>query len=147
MGTNDVNFPTNVRSDEEAIAYLGAMVNAIKNNTLTQLSGAGPFTITALQMSGGVIEFNGSTTAVTVTTDTAVNIVARMQALDANAGVGSTMQLTLINDNTSSGAITLGGSTGVTLAGPTPTALAIATAKRYLIKIVTLTTVTMMAMA
>ena len=146
MGVNDVNFPSNVRSDEEAIQYLGAMVNAIKNNTLTQLSGAGPFTITALQMSGGVIEFSGSATAVTVTTDTATNIVARMQALDANAGVGSTMQLTLVNDNTASGAITVAGGTGVTLAGPTPTAIPITTAKRYLVKILTLTTIQMMAL-
>ena len=30
MGVNDVNFPTNVRSDEEAIQYLGLMVQALR---------------------------------------------------------------------------------------------------------------------
>lgn len=146
MGTNNPYFPDTVRSDEEAIQYLAIVLNAVKNNTLTQLTGAGPFTLTGTQMVGGVIEFSGSTTAVAVTTATAAAILAAMQAIDPNAGVGSTVQLTLVNDNTSSGAITVTGGTGVTLQGPTASAIAIAAAKRYLIKIVTATTATMTAL-
>ena len=146
MGTNNPYLPDTVRSDEEAIQYLATVLSAVKNNTYTQLSGAGPFTLTGTQMVGGVIEFSGSTTAVTVTTATAAQILAAMQVVDPNAGVGSTIQLTLVNDNTSSGAITVGGGTGVTLSGPTPTAIAIAAAKRYLIKILTATTASMVAL-
>lgn len=146
MGTNNPYFPDTVRSDEEAIQYLAIILNAVKNNTLTQLTGAGPFTLTGAQMVGGVVEFSGSTTAVTVNTATAAAILAAMQVVDANAGVGSTVQLTLVNDNTSSGAITVAGGTGVTLQGPTATTIAIAAAKRYLIKIVTTTTATMTAL-
>jgi hypothetical protein len=50
MGTNNPNFPNNVRCDEEAIQYLASLVTALKNGTFTALSGAGPFTITAAQM-------------------------------------------------------------------------------------------------
>lgn len=146
MGTNNPYLPDTVRSDEEAIQYLATVLNAVKNNTYTQLSGAGPFTLTGAQMVGGVVEFSGSTTAVTTTTATAAQILAAMQAIDANAGVGSTIQLTLVNDNTSSGQITLAGGTGVTLSGPTPTAILIAAAKRYLIKILTTTTASMTAL-
>jgi hypothetical protein len=145
MGLNTPYFPTNVRSDEEAIQYLGSIVMAIKNGTLTQLTGAGPFTITAAQMLGGFIEFSGSTTAVTVTTDTAANIIAAMLAADPNAGVGSSFMLTLVNDNTSSGAITVAAGTTVTLSGPTPTAMAITTSKRYRVQQTSATAVTMFA--
>jgi len=146
MGTNNPYLPDTVRSDEEAIQYLATVLSAVKNNTYTQLSGAGPFTLTGTQMVGGVVEFSGSTTAVTVNTATAAAILAAMQVVDPNAGVGSTIQLTLVNDNTSSGAITVAGGTGVTLSGPTATTIAIAAAKRYLIKILTATTASMVAL-
>ena len=146
MGTNNPYLPDTVRSDEEAIQYLATVLNAVKNNTYTQLSGAGPFTLTGTQMVGGVVEFSGSTTAVTVNTATAAAILAAMQTIDPNAGVGSTIQLTLVNDNTSSGAITVTGGTGVTLSGPTATTIAIAAAKRYLTKILTATTASMVAL-
>jgi hypothetical protein len=145
MGTNNPNFPNNVRCDEEAIQYLASLVTALKNGTFTALSGAGPFTITAAQMLGGFIEFSGSTTAVTVTTDTAANIIAAMLAADPNAGVGSSFPLTLVNDNTSSGAITVAAGATVTLSGPTPTAIAIANAKRYLVRQTSATAITMFA--
>ncbi len=141
MGANSPYFPTNVRSDEEAIQYLGSIVTALKNGTLTALTGAGPFTLTAAQMLGGFIELSGSTTAVTATTDTAANIIAAMAAADPNAGVGSSFQMTIVNDNTSSGTVTLAAGTNVTLNG-TSTAIAIGASRRYLVKQTSATAVT-----
>lgn len=141
MGTNSPYFPDNVRCDEEAIQYLGAMVLALKGQTYVTKTGAGPFTLTAAETVGTVVEFSGSTTAVAVTTPSAAQILAQMQALDANAGVGSTATFMVINDNTSSGAITLTGGTGVTfVGGATPAVIAIATSRRYQIKMLTTTT-------
>jgi hypothetical protein len=139
MGTNNPYLPDNVRSDEEAIQYLAMMVNALKLASYTTKTGAGPITLTAAEMVGGVIEFSGSTTAVVVNTATAAAIIAQMLALDVNAGVGSTALMTLLNDNTSSGTLTLTAGTGVTIVG---TALvAIAASRRYQIKQLTSTTV------
>lgn len=145
MGINDVNFPTAVRSDEEAIQYLGSVVAALKNQTYAAKTGAGPFTLTAAETVGGVLEFSGSTTAVVVNTPTAAAIIARMQVLDANAAVGSTFNIVIVNDNTSSGAITMtAGDGNVTfVAGPaTPAVVAIATIKKYQVRWATATTVT-----
>jgi hypothetical protein len=139
MGTNNPNLPTNCRSDEEAIQYLAQMVQALKTNTYVPLTGAGPFTITGAQMVGGSIEFSGSTTAVAVTTDTAANIQAAMTALDVNAGVGSTANMTLMNDNTSSGAITITAGANVTLVGVATVAIGIY--RKYSIKWTAATTV------
>jgi hypothetical protein len=139
MGVNDVNFPTNVRSDEEAIQYLGLMVAAIKTQTYTQTTSATP-TATAAQMVGGVIEATTQTTS-TLTTDTAVAIVARMQALDANAGVGSTALFAI--DNGNSGTMTVAGGTGVTLVGAGATTILTGIIRKYQIKILTLTTVSL----
>ncbi len=145
MGTNSPYFPNNVLSDVEAIVYLGAMVAALKGNTYLTKAGAGPFTLTGAEMIGTIVEYSGSTTAVAVTTATAAQIVAAMQAADANAGVGSTTVFGIVNDNTASGAITLTGGTGVTLVGPGTTEgnIAITTIRRYQIKILTLTTVSL----
>lgn len=148
MGTNNPYLPSNVLSDEEAIQYFALMINALKNTTYITKTGAGPFTLTATETVGGVIEFSGSTTAVVVNTPTAAAIIARMQALDANAAVGSTFNLAIINDNTSSGAITMtAGDGNVTfVAGPaSPAVVAIATMKKYLVKWATTTTVTFAA--
>ena len=145
MGTNNPNLPDAVRCDEEAIQYLALMVSALKNQTYTTKTGAGPFTLTPAETVGGVIEFSGSTTAVVVNTPTAAAIIARMQAIDPNAAVGSTFQLVIINDNTSSGAITMtAGDGNVTfVTGPaTPAVVAIATLKKYLVRWATATTVT-----
>lgn len=142
MGTNNPNLPNNVLSDEEAIQYLAMMVAALKNQTFTPLTGSP--TVTAAQMVGGVVEITGGTTS-TVTTDTAVNIVARMQALDANAGVGSTANFGLINGN--SGTMTVAGGTGVTIVGAGGTTILTTIVRKYQIKILTLTTVSLTVVA
>ncbi len=134
MGTNNPNLPSNVSSDEGAIQYLAAIVAAMRNGLYTSLTGASP-TLTAAQMVGGVIALSGQTAAQTPTTDTAANIIARMQALDANAAIGSSAPFTLVNDNTSSGAVTLQLGSGVTNAGAAGIlSLAIGTAMRYMLK-------------
>lgn len=144
MGTNSPYFPDSVRSDEEAIVYLGMMVLAMKSQTYVAKTGAGPFTLTAAEMVGGVVDFSGSTTAVTVNTATAAQIIAQMQALDANAGVGSTANFSVVNNNTSAGALTITPGTGVSLAGSgTPGSVPISTARRYQIKVLTSTTVSL----
>lgn len=139
MGTNNPYLPDNVRCDEEAIQYLLLMVNALKGNTYVAKTGAGPFTLTGAEMVGTAVEFSGSTTAVVLNVATAAQIIAAMQAIDANAAVGSTAQFAVINDNTSSGAITVTTNTGVTLVGTM--VVAIATIRRYQIKILTASTV------
>lgn len=144
MGTNNPNFPNNVLSDEDAIQYLGLMVQALKTNAYLAQSGAGPFTVTAAQMIGGVTEFSGSAAAVTVNTDTAANIQARMLALDANAGIGSTANWGVVNDNTSSGAITVTAGANVTVVGPT---VAIASVAKYQVKWTAATTVSVTKIA
>jgi hypothetical protein len=139
MGINNPYLPDTVRCDEEAIQYLALMVAALKGNTYVTKTGAGPFTLTAAEIVGTVAEFSGSTTAVVLNTPTATQIVTQMQALDANAGVGSTAQFTVVNDNTSSGTVTLTGGTGVTVVGTAVTA--IGAVRKYQIKVLTLTTV------
>lgn len=139
MGTNNPYLPNNVLSDEEAIQYLAMMVAALKNNTYVTKTGAGPFTLTGAEMIGTVVQFSGSTTAVVLNTATAAAIIAAMQAADANAGVGSTTVFGIVNDNTSSGAITLTAGSNVTIVGTA--VIAIASARRYQIKILTSTTV------
>ena len=112
MGTNNPNLPSNVASDEEAIQYLAGVVQSMRSGLYTGLTGSP--TLTAAQMVGGSVDISGGSTA-TATTDTAANIIARMQALDANAAIGSTARFTLINDN--SGALTVALGSGVTNAG------------------------------
>lgn len=138
MGANNPNLPTNCRSDEEAIQYLAQMVQAIKTNTYIPLTGT-TVTITGAQMVGGSIEFSGASTAVAVTTDTAANIQAAMTAADPNAGVGSTANMTIMNDNTSTGAITITAGANVTFVGVNT--IAIGVYRRYSIKWTAATTV------
>src|SRR6185436_10491188 len=107
MGTNNPYLPSNVLSDEEAIQYLAMMVSSLQTASYVAKTGAGPIALTATEMVGGVVEHSGQTGAVSFTTATAAAIIARMQALNANAGVGSTATFGIVNDNTSSGAITL----------------------------------------
>lgn len=130
MGTNNPNLPTNVSSDEGAIQYLAAVLTSMRSGLYTSLTGSP--TLTAAQMVGGAVDVSGGTTS-TVTTDTAANIIARMQALDANAAIGSSASFTLINDN--SGAMTLALGSGVTNAGVAGIlTLAAGAANRYLLK-------------
>lgn len=143
MGANNPNFPTNCRSDEEAIQYLGALIQGIKTNTYLAQSGAGPFTITGAQMVGGVLEFSGSAAAVTVNTDTAANIQAALLAYDPNAGVGTTALMSILNDNTASGAITLTPGANVSLVGTGAGTIAIGIYRKYQIKWLAATTVSL----
>lgn len=136
MGTNNPYLPDGVRSDEAAIQYLAMMVNALKANTYTALTGSP--TLTAAQMVGGVVEVSGGTTA-TVTTPTAANIIAQMLALDANAGIGSTATFGIVNGN--SGTVTLAAGSGVSLVGVDAASVLTDTAKRYQIKQLTANTV------
>lgn len=140
MGTNSPYFPNNVNSDEEAIVYLGSMVASLMNQTYVAKTGD-PITLTATEMVGGVVNVSGGTTA-TVNTATAAAIIARMQVLDANAGVGSTAQFSLINGN--SGTMTVAAGDGdVTLVGAGATTLLTTVVRRYQIKILTATTVSL----
>lgn len=143
MGTNNPYFPDSVKNTEEALNYLGMILAAQAAGLYTSLTGD-PVNLTAAQMVGGVVRVSGGTTA-TVNTDTAANIIARMQAVDPNAGVGSTSTFGLVNDN--SGTMTFAGGTGVTLVGATAASLATNTARSYLIKILTSTTVSLSVIA
>lgn len=110
--------------------------------------------LAASAMAGGqstVITESGQTAAVTLTTDTASNIIARLQnavaAQLASAGlqqypgvspgtpnlVNLTYLLTIVNNNTSAGAITLAAGTGVTLSAGA--AIAITTSVMYQVTI------------
>jgi len=134
VGTNNPNLPNNVLSDTEAIQYLAAIVASMRNGLYTSITANNP-TLTAAQMVGGVVAVSGQTAAQNVTTDTAANIIARMQAIDANAAIGSSATFTLINDNTSTGAVTVVLGSGVTNIGAAGIlALAIATQRRYTVK-------------
>jgi hypothetical protein len=142
MGINNPNLPNNVLSDEEAIQYLAAVVNAFRVGTYVPVTGSP--TVTAAQMVGGVVDISGGSTA-TMTTDTAVNIIAQMNALSAgSAVVGATASFTIINDN--SGILTVAGGTGVTLSGNSPTSLAAGAVRRYVIKVASASTVNMYAL-
>jgi len=87
----------------------------LANCQYTTLAGAGTTdTLSATSMVGGVFVRSGATAAVASTTDTATNIIT---ALGPNAAVGQTFLLFYVNLNTSSGAVTVAGGTGVTTAG------------------------------
>lgn len=143
MGTNSPYFPDNVNCDEEAIVYMGSMIAALKNQTYTAKTGS-PVTLTATEMVGGVVEFSGGTTS-TITTADAADIIARMQALDANATVGSTATFGLINGN--SGTMTVAAGADVTLVGAGSASILTTIARRYQIKILTATTVSLTVVA
>lgn len=138
MGVNNPNLPDNVKSDEEAIQYLASIVQAMRTGLYTPLTGSP--TLTAAQMVGGVVEISGGSTA-TVTGDTAANIIARMQALDANAAVGSTFTFRLVNDNSGNLTFTPGANTSITAPSSGGTVPA-ASSYSYIGKWATATTIT-----
>ena len=141
MGTNNPYLPDSVRCDEEAIQYLSMMVSAMRTQTYVAKTGAGPVALTATEVVGGVVQHSGQTGAVSYTTPTAAAIIARMQALDSNATVGSTANFAIANDNTSGGAITLSSGDGVNVTIVGSAITAIASVRKYQIKILTSTTV------
>lgn len=79
------------------------------------LAGAGVTdTIAAAQIVGGSYQRSGATAAVAATTDTAAAIIA---ALGPVLKIGQTFTFDYTNNNTAAGAVTVGGGTGVTVAG------------------------------
>jgi hypothetical protein len=139
-------------------------------NATTQGTGT---VIAASVMAGAgdcYLNFSGTATAVAVTTDTAINIIAALnnavavavKASQANGGGFATglgvpnglpnmfniaWTFTIMNNNTASGALTLTGGTGVTITGAaggaTGLTVAIATQREYLLTITSPTTVSM----
>lgn len=120
--------------------------SVLPQNQLSSRTDLTGVVLPASAMAGGqevfIIE-SGSATAIALTTDTAANIVARMQnAITAQANalgiinnIGSPPAgvpnlfntgyfLQIINNNTASGAITLSAGAGVTLVAGTPIAIA-----------------------
>lgn len=140
MGTNNPNFPSNVQNETEAIAYLGTVVKAMRTQRYSAKTGSP--TLTAAEMVDAVVEISGGATA-TVTTADAADIIARMQALDPNADVGSTANFTLVNGN--SGTVTFAAGADVTLVGADVASVLTDTAKNYQIKILTASTVSITA--
>jgi hypothetical protein len=129
-------------------------------STTTQNAG----TLAASLMTGAGDQYvaaSGQTTAQAITTDTAANIVAALQTAIATqykaqiAGFGAGVQppaalpnlfnlsytLTIQNNNTSSGAITLTGGTGVTITGTNT--IAITASRTFVVNITSPTTVTL----
>lgn len=80
---------------------------------------AGTSTLTVDQTVNSVLRASGQTAAVSLTTPTAEAIVAALK----NAQVGSAFELVIINNNTSSGAITVVAGDDVTLVGTTAVAI------------------------
>ena len=145
--------------------------NAVSVLPQTQVVGTSQVSGTVLSASliGGAgdcyINSSGNTTAVALTTDSAINIIAQIQNAVATAykqGLGAfaagvnpppgvpnlfnvSWTLTLLNFNTSAGAITLSGGTGVTLSGGSETT-AISTARVYEVIITSPTTVSIVSM-
>ncbi len=78
-------------------------------------------TLTAAQVTGGMLVANPSTSAATYTLPTAASI----DAIVTSAKVGSTFDLNVINIGTSSGTVTLATATGITDGGNAFVALAI----------------------
>ena len=144
----------------------GAVLGQSQVNTTTQGTGT---VLTAANMPGAgdtYIGFSGQTAAQAITTDTAVNIVAQLQtavqqaqatALKASGGGLTTgagnpppgvpnlfnlsYTLTIINNNTSSGAITLTGGAGVTIVGTNT--IAINTIRVFVVQVTSTNTVTL----
>ena len=78
-------------------------------------------TLTAAQVTGGMLVANPSTSAATYTLPTA----AAIDAVLTSATVGSTFDLSIVNTGTSSGAVTLSMGTGLTDGGNAAVAVAV----------------------
>lgn len=87
------------------------------------------------------VAFSGQTTAQALTTDTAANIVNTMAGLLPRTSGNPSWFLQIINNNTTSGAITLTGGTGVTISGTNT--IAINTCREFIVTITSPTTVTL----
>lgn len=76
-------------------------------------------TLTAAQVTGGLLVANPSTSAATYTLPTA----ALLEAAVPNAKVDSTFRLDIVNLGTSSGALTIAAGTGITIVGSATVAI------------------------
>lgn len=83
-------------------------------------------TLTAAQITGGLLVANPSTSAATYTLPT----VTATEAVVTNAKVDSTFELNIVNLGTSSGALTIAAGTGWTIVGSAT--VAITSSARYL---------------
>jgi hypothetical protein len=81
--------------------------------TRAPLAAAGTATLAVLQLLGGLLVANPSTTAATYTLPT----VAALEAIVDNAKVGTTFELKIVNLGTGSGAVTVAVGAGWTLVG------------------------------
>lgn len=131
----------------------------------TSITAATPVTISAQQIAGAqIVDLVASTqsTAQAWTTDTAANIIAWLQSVVAAAykaqiqsfgqtvnpafGVPNlfnlTYQLTIVNNDTSTGVITLTGGTGVTISGTATVAIATAVVFQFTVQSPTAVTYT-----
>lgn len=79
----------------------------------------GSTTLTTIQVNGGLLVANPSTTAATYVTPTGTQLDAALP----NAKVDSAFELKVVNLGTGSGAITLSAGSGVTLVGNTTIAI------------------------
>jgi hypothetical protein len=76
-------------------------------------------TLTAAQVTGGILVANPSTSAATYTLPTA----AQVEAVVSNAKTNSSFDLAIVNLGTSSGALTISAGTGWTLVGSATVAI------------------------
>lgn len=107
-------FATPQKSETQAIETVAAVANAAGQTVLVALTDDDP-TLTAAQMINSIITASGQTAAQDVTTATAAAIIAALP----NAQVGSSFDMVIRNEHTSSGAITVVAGDGVTLDGTT----------------------------
>ena len=87
-------------------------------------------TLTAAQVTGGILVANPSTSAATYTLPTA----AAIDAVVTSAKVGSTFTLNIVNIGTSSGTVTLAAGTGITDGGNALVAVAITSSAQFLFR-------------
>ena len=123
--------------NQAAIPSYGDILGMIymMNPAIASLVSAGAAEVlTGFQIGEGIFVRSGATVAVTVTTDTATNII---NALGPNTYAGQSFMMIYVNLNTASGAVTLAPGTGVTLSGTTSVPIA---GVRFYIGTVTSTT-------
>ena len=84
-------------------------------------------TLTAAQVTGGILVADPSTSAATYTLPTA----AAIDAVVSSATVGSTFDLNIVNVGTSSGAVTLSMGTGLTDGGNAAVAIAVTSSAQF----------------
>jgi len=105
------NAQNNPMSETSAISIAAAAAAAASQFSYNDVATAAP-TLTAAQMVGGAVDLTTQTTAQTVTTDTAANIVA----LVPNLQIGSTFDFILKNSYPAAAAVaTLAAGSGVTI--------------------------------